>query len=37
MKIFVKEAAVSIRKIGSVSTRKSAISVENGGKIISTK
>ena len=37
VKIFVKEVASSIRKCGSISNRKSATSVGNGEKILSTK
>jgi hypothetical protein len=36
MKIFVKEVAASIKKSGLVSNGKSAISVVNGGKNLST-
>jgi hypothetical protein len=36
-KKIVKEAAASIRKSGSVSNPQSAISVENGEKILSTR
>jgi putative transposon-encoded protein len=37
IEIFVKEVVVSIRKSGSVSIPKIAISVGNGGKILSTR